>query len=343
MRAFPAILALTASAALAAAADHRIIFDTDLALPPQDDGYALLLALGSPEIEIAGVTTVAGNVNTADATAQALKLLEGAGREEIPVYRGAARPLVHRKSDFSTRRWGKWWSDAPAARPPGGFAAKKPETTDAVDFIVSTVMSDPGEVTIVALGPLTNIAIALSREPRLASAVKNVYIMGGAIAALPDGAGNQTPNAEFNFWVDPEAAHIVLRSGMPIVLSPLNVSRKARFPRGSYRDILSAGGEIADWIRTGTEARLNGSEWQEFLMYDQLTVGSLIDPSLFQRKELYVDVDVQHGINYGVSVGGEQPWPGAEEAQRVTVDHNVDVDRFLQLFVDRVKNVIATD
>ena len=343
MRVSATVILFATLTALAAAAQHRVIFDTDFVLPPQDDGYALLLALGSPEIAIDGVTTVEGNVNQADATAQVLKLLEAVGRDEVPVYQGATLPLVHRKSEFATRRFGTWWSDAPAAEPPGGFARKKPQAEDAADFIVSTVMSDPGEITIVAIGPLTNIATALSREPRIASAVKSVYIMGGAIAILPDGAGNQTPNAEFNFWVDPEAAHMVLRSGMPIVLSPLNVSRKALFPRSAYEEILSDGGDLAGWIRNRTRTRLRGAEWREFLMYDQLAVASLIDSSLFEREQVYVDVDTQRGINYGVSVGGESLWPGADGAHRITVDHDVDVERFMRLFVERVKAAMKSN
>ena len=196
---------------------------------------ALFFVLNSPELEILGITTVAGNRSRNVATADALKVLEATNRGEIPVFEGAAGPLLHQGTDWDTKRHGGWYANEPAPAPPGGFAKKKAETRSAVDFLVSTVMQSPGQVTILALGPLTNIAMAMRTEINFARSVKQLVIMGGAIASLPDGGGNHTPNAEFNFYVDPEAAQIVLRSGIPIVLSPLNVSRKARFTKEVVR------------------------------------------------------------------------------------------------------------
>src|SRR5688572_22620948 len=199
-------------------APHAIIFDTDFGMVPQDDAFALMLALHSPELEILGVTTVAGNFSVEQATVDALRVLEIDGRSDIKVYWGADMPLLHEKSEYATTRHGEWWSDAPPKAPPGGFARNKAEAKGAVQFIVDTVNARPGQVTLMAIGPLTNVAMALRLEPGLAAKVKQIYIMGGAVAALPDGAGNVTPNAEFNFWVDPEAARMVLRSGIPTVL-----------------------------------------------------------------------------------------------------------------------------
>ncbi len=126
-----------------AAAPQKIIFDTDFVMPPQDDAMALLFALNCPELQILGVTTVSGNRNVERATVDALKVLEVAGRTEIPVYKGAARPLMHEKTEFDTKVYGGWWSDEPAPEPPGGFARKKAESGTAVDFIVGTVMQNP--------------------------------------------------------------------------------------------------------------------------------------------------------------------------------------------------------
>jgi inosine-uridine nucleoside N-ribohydrolase len=233
-----AALALAlAAGAQAQPARHPIIFDTDFGMVPQDDAFALMLALHSPELEILGVTTVAGNFSLEQATADALRVLEVAGRDDIPVYRGADMPLLHEKSEYATTRHGQWWSDAPATAPPGGFAKRAAEPRGAVQYIVDTLNARPGQVTIMAIGPLTNVAMALRQEPGLAAKVKQLYIMGGAVAALPDGAGNITPNAEFNFWVDPEAARAVLRSGIPIALSPLNVSRKTSLDRKWYQKL----------------------------------------------------------------------------------------------------------
>ena len=150
-----AVLALAlATAARAQPAPHKIIFDTDFGMVPQDDAFALILALHSPELEILGVTTVAGNFSVEQATADALRLLEIAGRRDIPVYRGANMPLLHEKSEYATTHHGEWWSDAPPTMPPGGFAARKEEAKGAAQFIVDTVGAQPGQVTLMAIGPL---------------------------------------------------------------------------------------------------------------------------------------------------------------------------------------------
>ncbi len=315
---------------------HKIIFDTDFAMVPQDDAFALMLALRSPEMEILGVTTVAGNFSVEQATADALRLLEIAGRNDIKVYRGANMPLLHEKSEYATMRHGEWWSDAPPTPPPGGFARNEAEEVGAVQFIIDTVNAQPGQVTLMAIGPLTNVAMALRLEPGLSRKVKQIYIMGGAIAALPDGAGNLTPNAEFNFWVDPEAARIVLRSGIPTVLSPLNVSRKTNLTRAWYEKLVAVDTPLTRLIRERLGPVFEKDPGRSMLMYDQVTVASLVDPSLVASTEMIVDVDTNHDINYGVSVGGDKPWPGAEGAQRMVVQHGLDWDRFIRMFVERI-------
>ena len=320
----------------AVAQQHRVIFDTDFAVPPQDDGMALILALHSPEIEILGLTTVAGNFSMERATSDVLRVLEIAQRTDIPVYRGADMPLVHEKSDYAALVWGEWWSDEPPPPPPGGFATKQAEAIGAAEFIVQTVKAHPGEITILAIGPLTNVAMAIRQAPDIAPNVKQIVIMGGAIARLPDGHGNVTPNAEFNFWVDPEAARAVLRSGIPIVLSPLNVSRKTGLTKEWYERMAAADTPITRLIRATMGPRFERRPDASELMYDQVAVASLIDPSLVTTRELYVDVDDTPGLNYGVSVGGDQIWPGAEGAQRMSVQYDLDWERFITMFVERV-------
>jgi inosine-uridine nucleoside N-ribohydrolase len=317
-------------------AAHHVIFDTDFALPPQDDGLALAFALNSPELDIVGITTVAGNFNVARATADALRMVEIAGRERIPVYGGASRPLAHLKDEYATTHYGKWWSDDPAPAPAGGFAKKAVEKEAASDFIVRAVSERPGQIEILAIGPLTNIALALKRQPAIARTIKHLVIMGGAIAALPDGAGNITPNAEFNFWVDPEAARIVLRSGIPIELSPLNVSRKTSFDRASFEGLVKANTPITRLIDAQMRPRYTSDSRYHPHMYDEVAAASLADPTIVKTKKLVVDVDDNHGINYGVSVGGTEPWPGAEGARTIDVQYEIDNARFMRLFVDRV-------
>src|SRR5690348_14541812 len=141
-----AVLLLAASLRAQPAAVHRIIFDTDFALPPQDDGLALSFALNSPELDIVGVTTVAGNYNVARANADVLRMLEIAGRTSIPVYGGARRPLAHEPDDYARSHYGKWWSDEPAPMPPGGFATQALRSESAAEFIARTVVAAPGQI-----------------------------------------------------------------------------------------------------------------------------------------------------------------------------------------------------
>jgi inosine-uridine nucleoside N-ribohydrolase len=316
---------------------HRIVLDTDFVLPPGDDGMALVLALQSPEIEVLGVTTVAGNQSVEAATADALWLLEAAGRADIPVYRGANMPLVHEKSDFAVAKYGSWYSDEDPEPPPGGFAKKMEEKELAVDYLVRTVLSNPGEITIVAIGPLTNIAMAIAQDPTFAKNVKALYIMGGAIARLPDGGGNLTPNAEFNFWVDPEAARATLRSGIPIMLSPLNVSRKTSLTKEWYEKMVTTDTPVTKLLKETMGPRFAAEPERTWLMFDQVAVASLIDPTLVTTESLYVDVDINHGINYGVSVGSREMWPGAEGAQKMDVQYDLDWTRFIEMYVERVR------
>jgi pyrimidine-specific ribonucleoside hydrolase len=153
---------------------------------------------------------------------------------------------------------------------------------------------------------------------------------------LPDGGGNHTPNAEFNFYVDPEAAQIVLRSGMPIVLSPLNISRKARFTKEWYEKIVAVDTPITRLVKDRLGPGFQQRPDRTALMYDQVAAVALIDPTLMKTVELYVDVDINHDANYGVSVGATQIWPGGEGARRMLVQTDLDWDRFILLYVERV-------
>ncbi len=166
--------------------------------------------------------------------------------------------------------------------------------------------------------------------------VKQLVIMGGAIASLPDGGGNHTPNAEFNFYVDPEAAQIVLRSGIPIVLSPLNVSRKARFTKEWYDKIVAVDTPITRLVKDNLGPGYQQRPDRIALMYDQVAAVALVAPGLIKTVEQYVDVDVNPGLNYGVSVGAAQIWPGGEGARKMQVQTDLDWDKFIRLYVERV-------
>jgi purine nucleosidase len=297
---------------------------------------ALILALKSPELQILGVTTVAGNDSMERATSDALRVLEIAGRTDIPVYKGANMPMRHEKSEWATTVHGRWWSDDPPPPPPGGFAKKSAEPGTAMDFIIRTINANPGQVVIAAIGPLTNVAMALRYEPGLAAKIKRLVIMGGAVASLPDGAGNITPNAEFNIWVDPEAARIVFRSGVPIALTPLNVTRKTKFTKEWYDKIVAVDTPLTALIKERLGPAFARDPNRSGQMYDQLTLGALIDPTLVKTVDLYVDVDDHPGPNYGVTVGSPKIWEGAEGAKQISVQHDVDFDRFIRMYVERV-------
>jgi inosine-uridine nucleoside N-ribohydrolase len=177
----------------------------------------------------------------------------------------------------------------------------------------------------------------LGKDPGLASRIKELVIMGGAVASLEDGGGNITPNAEFNFWVDPEAARKTLRSGIPVLLSPLNVSRKTKLTKKWYDKMISTETSITALLRETMGPRFEKEPERHWLMYDQVAMASLIDRTLVTTEELFVDVDVNHGINYGVSVGGAELWPGAEGAKKMKVQYDLDWPRFIEMFVSRVR------
>jgi len=198
-------------------------------------------------------------------------------------------------------------------------------------------LAKPQEVTLVAIGPLTNIAQAIRAEPEFAGKVQRLVIMGGAIALLPDGAGNLTPNAEFNFWVDPEAAYVTLRSGIPIELSPLNVSRKSALTKQWYEKLVATDTPLTHLLKETLGRRFDDEPDRVWLMFDQIAMASVIDPGLVTTERLYVDVNIDHGISYGVSVGGRALWPGAESAQQLDVQYDLDWPRFIEMFIERIQ------
>jgi len=184
----------------------RLLFDGD---PGIDDAMAIIFALKSDNVKLEGITTVGGNVNLDHTTQNALRILEVAGHPEVPVARGVAKPLLR---DLEST------GEVHGENGLGNVNLSSPRTKEkpihAVDLIIKTIMDNPGEITLVPVGPLTNIAVAVVKEPRLKGYVKEVVIMGGAVTV----AGNITSEAEFNVYADPEAAKIVFHSGMPITL-----------------------------------------------------------------------------------------------------------------------------
>src|SRR5919109_4299505 len=190
----------------------RILFDTD---PGIDDACAILLALASPELSVEGLSIVHGNCSLEQGTINALSVLELASAEHIPVARGCELPLVQPSllAPETHGETGLGYARLPAPR-------TKPIAVHGVDFLIEKILASPGEITLVAIGPLTNLALAIRQEPRIVQALKEIIIMGGALRY----EGNTTALAEFNTYVDPHAAHIVYHAGIPTILVPLDVT-----------------------------------------------------------------------------------------------------------------------
>jgi purine nucleosidase len=218
----------------------HIILDTD---PGIDDSLAILLALASPEVILDGISTIHGNASTTQVTTNALSILELANASHVPVYRGCELPLVQPSllSPETHGNSGLGYANLPAP-------VTKPQIKHGSDYLIEQIMSRPGEVTLVAIGPLTNVAMAIRKEPRIVQNVKEVFVMGGAIKHQ----GNTTPLAEYNTFVDPHAAHIVFHSGMPIILTPLDVTYECIFLKDDLNRLLKIDSPITKFIADAT-------------------------------------------------------------------------------------------
>lgn len=266
---------------------HKIILDCD---PGVDDAVALMLALASPEaVDVVGVTTVAGNVSIDDVTRNARGLLAFAGRTDIPVYQGCSRPLMRasgpRASVHGEGGLGNVFLDPDAVPLADGHA---------VDFIIDTVMANPGDITLCPIGPMTNIALAMVKEPRLAANVREIVFMGGAAF----GPGNSTPAAEFNFYVDPHAAQIMLSSGAKLTMFGLDVTRKVTASQDWFTELEALPGDIPGKMARMMRFYAKGDP----CMHDPCVIAWLVAPSLFSGVDAYVEVDCAAGINFGRSV-----------------------------------------
>lgn len=255
-----------------------VIIDTD---PGVDDAIALLMALVSPALDIIGIAAVGGNVPLARATRNALALLEYAGRADIPVYRGASRPLRGR------------FPYAREVHSPAGLTRRLPNPTitpaaaNAVPFLADALTAAPDAITIIALGPLTNLARLLRRHPAAFRAVRNIVVMGGGVNC----PGNVTPYAEFNFYSDPTAARLVMESGVPITLVDLAACRQVYLTKTELSGITAGSpeGQLAADLLDGWFRNDAGRE--RFNLYDPLAVAAAIDPAVLHTRRVALTVD----------------------------------------------------
>lgn len=309
---------------------HRVIIDTD---PGQDDAVAILAALASPELDVLAITVVAGNVPLDLVTRNALMMTELAGREEVPVYRGCARPMVRQ---LVTAEY--------VHGPTGLDGVNRPEPTivadegHAVDVIIELVMShEPGTVTMCTLGPLTNLAMALVKQPAIAGRIEQVVMMGGGFFE----GGNTTPAAEFNVYVDPHAAHVVFTSGMPIVMMPLDVTHQALTTDAriaAFADLGNASGAavagMLDFFDRHDEEKY-GTEGGP--LHDPCVIAYLLEPELFSGRTVHVAIEHRSELTMGMT--SVDWWGVTDEVANATVMREIDADGFYRLLTDRIASL----
>ena len=306
---------------------RKIIIDTD---PGQDDAVAILLALASPELEVLGIVAVAGNVPLALTEKNARKICELAGRADVKVYAGAPQPLM-RPLVTAEHVHGKTGLDGPVLPEP-----KMPlQAQNGVNFIVETLMaSKDGEITLCPLGPLTNIALALIREPAIAPKVREIVLMGGGFFE----GGNVTPAAEFNIYVDPEAAKRVFSSGIPIVMMPLDVTHKtltsqARIER--FRAMSTRPGtavaQLLDFFERFDEKKY-GTDGGP--LHDPNVIAYLLKPELYEGRRCNVEIETSSELTLGMTVADW--WGVSGRKPNALFIRDVDHEGFFDLLTERI-------
>lgn len=310
---------------------RKIIIDTD---PGQDDAAAIMLALASPEdIEILGLCAVAGNVPLKLTSRNIRIMLELCNRTDIPVYEGCERPLV-RDPITAEHVHGSTGLDGPTLPEPVLAA----QSQNAIDFIIETIRREPeGTITLCTLGALTNIATALQKAPDIAPRIKELVLMGGGFFE----GGNITPAAEFNIYVDPHAADIVFRSGIPLVMMPLDVTHK----------LLTTKARIAAIREIGTRPAIAMVEMLEFFerfdvekygsdggpLHDPSVIAYLIKPELFDGRDCNVEIEVNSELTIGMTV--VDWWKVTGRAPNTRVMRDVDADGFFALLTERFARI----
>lgn len=306
---------------------RKIIIDTD---PGQDDAVAILLALASPELEVVGIAAVAGNVPLSLTEKNARKICELAGRTDIPVHAGAIRPLV-RQLVTAEYVHGKTGLDGPDLPEP----TMPLQAQHGVDFIIDTIRKHPdGTITLCPLGPLTNIALALINAPDIAPKVREIVLMGGGFFE----GGNVTPAAEFNIYVDPHAADVVLKSGIPIVMMPLDVTHKALTSRSrveKFRAMETRAGkataELLDFFERFDEQKY-GTDGGP--LHDPCVIAYLLKPELFKGRHCNVSVECSSELTMGMTV--VDWWHVTGREPNATVMRDIDDEGFFDLLTERI-------
>ncbi|MCC7119873.1 MAG: nucleoside hydrolase [Anaerolineales bacterium] len=307
----------------------KIILDTD---PGIDDALAILLALASPEVELLGISAIHGNASTAQVTKNALAILELAHATHIPVYKGCDVPLVKAPLLSPETHGGAGLGYAQLPEPQTQARAEHGS-----DFMIEQIMAHPGEITLAAIGPLTNLALAIRKEPRIVQNVKEVFIMGGAIQH----AGNTTALAEYNTFVDPHAAHVVFHSGMPMTLTPLDVTYQCIFLKEDLERLLKINSPITKFIADSTRFYMEfHDEYQQIdgcVINDPMTLALTFMPEICDYRELVVDVDISTGVGLGNTFADFYNYEKKKPNMKVAL--GVRPRLFMELFLERMEKL----
>ncbi len=311
-------------------ARQKIICDCD---PGHDDAIAILLAANSPDLELLGLTIVAGNQTLENTGRNACHVLQWLGREQIPVYTGCGRPMVRDRVTAGDIH-GKTGLDGPVFPP----LRKAPEGEHAVSYLIRTLLASEGDITVVTSGPMTNLGMALRMEPRIAEKIQRIVLMGGSYTN-----GNVTPAAEFNILADPEAAHVCFTSGRPITM--IGLDRKVLCYPEIVERMAKAGNcasrLFVDLMKHFCKAQKEVFGWEGGPLHDPVTIACLLDPGLVSTKPMNVQIDLSHGPSYGRTNCDAFGYLGLPATADVAVD--IDADRFWDIIEDGLRRYGETE
>ena len=307
----------------------RIIIETD---PGIDDALAILLAIASPELALEGLSVVHGNCSLEQATRNGLSILELAGAGHIPLAKGCDLPLVQPSllAPETHGNTGLGYAKLPEPR-------FKPVVQHGSDFLIEKILSNPGEITLVAVGPLTNVALAIRKEPRFAKAVKELIVMGGAIRH----EGNTTALAEFNTFVDPHAAHIAFHAGIPTTLVPLDVTYQCILTAQDVERLMMIDSPIPKFIKKSTDFYMEYHDSYQgikgCIINDPLALALTFVPGLCDYQELPVDVDISGGVSMGKTFADFYNY--GKKPVNMKVALGVRPRDFIELFLERMEKL----
>jgi inosine-uridine nucleoside N-ribohydrolase len=352
-----ALAALTCTA-LVPAQKRLVLIDQDGSGPGGSDQMAMLALLQAPDVQVLGITIVTGDAWRDEETLHTLRMLELTGHADVPVARGAVFPLVRTQEETQLEAalsgkvtwmgaWGRGAtnltetgtgtppmhleSHGPYEIPPmpEGMPSTKPIDEDAAHFLIRQVHAHPHQVTIYAAGPLTNVAFAVALDPEFAGLTKGIVVMGASIRPqTTDPEFATDPRHEFNFWFDPEAAHIVLRADWPrIDITTADVSIKAPFTQEMVDAIAKSQAPAARYITAWSQ--------QRYYMWDELEACAWLDPTIITKEQVvYMDVDLSHGPSYGDTLTWPEKLKPATGVRQVRAQLDLDLPRFQKMFVE---------